>query len=424
MIDRTIAPAFKEVDSINIIKASPFILDNGIKLYVVNAGEQELVRIELIFHNVNWNSSKPLQAFAVNSMLIEGTSTMTAFEIAERADYYGSFLQCDYNYDVSLVTLYSLNKHLRHVLPLLKDVVSDAVFPEHELEIFRTNQKQKLLVNLKKNDYVCRQVFNNILFGTTSYGYRVQESDYDKLHRDDLVEYFHQAYQPENCTILVSGKVDDDVTGLINEVFGRNWDKSLPVHRNLFSFPVRRGDLQYIEREDALQSAIRIGHISVNRSHPDFAALQVLNTVLGGYFGSRLMTNIREDKGYTYGIGSALVSLENTGYFFIASEVGTEVCAATMAEIEKEINRLKTELIPAGELKLVKNYMLGSFLGSLENAFSHADKFKNLLFSGLDYDYYSQYVRTVKEISAAKLLELARFYIDFDSFEKVIVGKK
>lgn len=136
------------------------------------------------------------------------------------------------------------------------------------------------------------------------------------------------------------------------------------------------------------------------------------------------MANIREDKGYTYGIGSAIVSLKDAGYFFIATEVGTEVCNNTLIEIEKEIDLLKSELVSEEELNLVRNYMLGSMLGSLENAFSHADKFKNAYFSGLDYTYYDNYIKTVKTITPEDLKQLANQYLNTAEFSKVIVGKK
>ncbi len=152
--------------------------------------------------------------------------------------------------------------------------------------------------------------------------------------------------------------------------------------------------------------------------------MQVLNTILGGYFGSRLMANIREDKGYTYGIGSALVSMKNAGYFFIASEVGSDVCASALSEIHKEIEILKAESVSEQELDLVRNYMLGSMLGGLENAMSHADKFKNIYFSGLGYDYYQNYIQTVRSISAKELQALANKYLDWDGMEKVVVGKR
>lgn len=424
MINRTIAPAYKEINQINLIQASPRLLDNQIKLFVVDAGEQELVRIEFIFNNVNWDVSRPLQAFVVNSLLIEGSRTMSSYQISERIDSYGAFIQAEYGFDHSTFTLYTLSKHLDAVLPIVKEILAEATFPQEELDTFVRNQKQKLLVSLEKNDVVTKRVFNHSLFGDSIYGYIVNADDYDRVDRDQLVEYYKAAYQPENCIIIASGKVDEFIISKINSFFGNGWDNSLPAIKNAFLFPEKTGSLYYTEKPDALQSAIRIGQVSIPRSHADFPALQFLNTVLGGYFGSRLMANIREEKGYTYGIGSGLVSLQNVGYFLIASEVGAEVCTLTLEEIEKEVNLLRTELIPVEEIELVKNYMLGSFMGSLENAFSHADKFKNIYLAGLDYDYYTRYIQTIKHISAPELLELANKYLDFKSFNIVITGKK
>lgn len=416
-------PAFKQVEHIELIHANPLVLDNGVKVFKINAGGQDIVRIEFIFENVNWDDSKPLQAFATNSMLVEGTSGLNSAQIAEKIDFYGAFLQTDYNYDQSVVTLYTLNKHLAATLPIVREVITDPVFPQRELDTFIRNQKQKLNVNLEKNDFISRRLFNKALFGNSIYGYTINADDYDKLNREQLPEYFKAAYAPANCTIIISGKVTDDTVDLLNRYFGKDWKNSKPVLKNKFRFTTGPGGNHYLSKEDALQSAIRIGQVSVNRTHPDFPALQVLNTVLGGYFGSRLMANIREDKGFTYGIGSALVSLQNTGYFFIASEVGADVCRQAMEEIKKEVELLRKELIPEEELNLVKNYMLGSMLGGLENAFSHADKFRNIYFSGLDYNYYNYYTDTVKAIDSKRLIELANIYLDFDAMEKVVVGK-
>ena len=424
MVDRTLAPAFRQIDEIKLIEAKPVVLDNDIKLFVIDGGEQELVRIELIFKNVNWNPNKPLQAYAVNSMLTEGTKKLSAQEIAEQIDYYGAFLQMDYNYDHSSVTLFTLNKHLAVTLPVVKAIVTESIFSESELKTFKTNQKQKLLFSLENNDYLGRRLFNNALFGDSIYGYKIEIQDYDNLDRTQLLEYFDTAYQPANCTIIAAGKVKDDCIQLLNQSFGRDWSKGSDIKPNYFSFDVSSGREHYFERPDALQSAIRIGKVSVNRGHVDFPGLQVLNTVLGGYFSSRLMSNIREDKGYTYGIGSAMASLQNVGYFVIGSEVGAPVCSSAIKEIEKEIKLLQTDLVPNEELELVRNYMMGSLLGSLENALSHADKFKNILFSGLTYEYYNQYIDVVRCISAEELQHLAIKYLDFESMEKVIVGKK
>lgn len=423
-MDRTLAPAFKQVEHIDILKVECHTLDNGIPLFFVDAGEQDLLRIELIFDNVAWNTAKPLQAFTVNALLQEGTSNYTAAQLAEKFDYYGAFLQKDYSYDQSSVVLYTLTKHLSSVLPLLREILTDAIFPQAEIETFVRNQQQKLSVSLEKNDVLARRSFNQVLFGNTLYGHAPLYTDYEKLKRSDLLDYYKKAYQPSNCTIIVSGKVSEATLYSINATFGTAWEESTAGLNNEFYFAPGSGSIHFLERPDALQSALRFGQLAINRIHPDFPALQVLNTIFGGYFGSRLMANIREDKGYTYGIGSGISSLKDAGYFFISTEVGADVCTAAMAEIEKEMKLLRTELISEGELALVRNYMLGSLLGSLENAFSHADKFKNTYFFGLDASYYERYVQTVRTISPQKLLELANNYLQFDKLEKVIVGKQ
>jgi len=423
MLNRQQPPDFKQVSTINFIQPEKRVLDNGVPVFTIYSGEQDLVRIEFIFENVNWKLEKPLQAIAVNTLINNGTNKLTSKEIAEQIDFYGAFFQTEYVQDQSLVTLYTLNKHLHSVLPIVKDVLSDSQFPQHELDIYIQNQKQKLQVNLKKNDVLSRKEFAHALFGDTAYGVNIKAEHYDALKREDLIEYFKAAYAPNNCTIVVSGKFNDAGFNLLNDAFGKDWEKSNAV-KNSFNFSTKDKKNIYIEKPEALQSAIRIGQLAINRKHEDFSGLQILNTVLGGYFGSRLMNNIREDKGYTYGIGSGISSLQQAGYLFIATEVGADVCPAALQEIYKEIDILKNELIGDEELNLVRNYMLGSMLGSLENVFSHADKFKNIYFSGLDYSYYTNYIETVKKITAAELLVLANKYFTTENFTEVVIGRK
>ena len=423
MLNRTIAPASKQVDQINFIPPVIQNLTNGIPVYTFNAGKQELVRIEFIFNNVNWDQSKPLQAVVANSLINNGTKDLSAQQIAEQVDYYGAFLQTEYGADQITITLYSLNKHLAAVLPILKSILNDSVFPQQELEIFVQNQKQKLQVNLQKNDFLARKTFANTIFGKTAYGSDITLEDYDEVKRHDLLAYYKAAFKIENCTIIAAGKFESKEFALLDQFLGTDWENSDSSIINQFIFAESIGQVISLDRPEAVQSAIRMGKIVVNRTHADFPSLQVLNTVLGGYFGSRLMANIREDKGYTYGIGSGIASLKDAGYFFIATEVGADVCNLALKEIFKEIELLKQELVSEEELNLVRNYMLGSMLGSLENIMSHADKFKNIHFSGLGYDYYSNYIATVKSISAEKIMEMAQKYLNTDQFVQVVAGK-
>ncbi|RYG20253.1 MAG: insulinase family protein, partial [Chitinophagaceae bacterium] len=247
--------------------------------------------------------------------------------------------------------------------------------------------------------------------------------DYDALKRDDLISYYQAAFKPENCIIIAAGKFGEREFGLLDEFFGKDWSNSSPSVGNDFSYLPTGGRKIRIEKPESVQNAIRMGKLAINRAHEDFPAFQVLNTVLGGYFGSRLMANIREDKGYTYGIGSGAASLKHAGYFFIATEVGADVCEQALVEIYKEIETLRTTKVSDEELELVRNYMLGSLLGSLENIFSHADKFKNLYFSNLGYDYYRKYINTVKNISAEEIQKIAKTYLDPAGFVEVVVGK-
>lgn len=424
MLNRTIAPDFKQIDAISFVEPVAQQLDNGIKVFTINAGQQELVRIEFIFENVNWDSTKPLQAVAVNGLINNGTKQLSARQIAEKIDYYGAFLQTDYAADYLSVTLYSLNKHLEPIFPILWSIFNESIFPENELAIFRQNQQQKLSVNLKKNDFIARKTFSNAVFGHTPYGADINLSDYENLQRADLINYYQAAFQPSCCTIIASGKFEAKEFDLLNQFFGSEWENSALAKRNEFVYEPVGGQEIYIEKPESIQSALRLGKLSINRTHADFPSLQVVNTIFGGYFGSRLMNNIREDKGYTYGIGSGIASLRDAGYFFIATEVGTAVCADTLIQIEKEIDTLKNELISEEELNLVRNYMLGSMLGSLENAFSHADKFKNIYFSGLDYGYYQRYVSTVKSITPERIQAIAQQYLNWDEMTKVVVGKR
>ena len=188
MIDRSLAPQFGQVENIELLKAKPLVLGNGLKIFSIEGGEQDLVRIEFIFENVNYDASKPLQAYATNSMFNDGTSELTSSEIADKIDYYGAFLQTDYTNDQSGVTLYSLNKHLSSTLPIVKAIITDSIFPQIELETLIRNQKQKLSVNLEKNDFLSRKIFNNVLFGNSLYGYDTRAQDYDRLTQDQLKE--------------------------------------------------------------------------------------------------------------------------------------------------------------------------------------------------------------------------------------------
>ncbi len=425
-IDRKITPAFKAVEKIEMIHATEKRLRNNIPVYAIDAGSQEIIKIEFLFDAGMFQQGRALQATTTNALLEEGTSKMNASQIADAVDFYGAFLELSVEQDNASVVLYTLNKHIGSTLPVIEQIIKDAVFPEQEIETHLKNKKQKFLVNNQKVATLARKRFSELIFGEKHpYGLDVKDQDFETIKRSDIVQFYSQYYRSGNCKIILAGKVNDDLYKLLDDHFGGNdWSGTNNIKTASVKTVSSTDREEIIYKADAIQSAIRIGKIMFNKTHVDYHPMQVLNTVYGGYFGSRLMSNIREDKGYTYGIGSGMVSLEHSGYFFISTEVGVDVCKNAIDEIYFEMKRLRDEPVGEEELQLVKNYMIGTFLRSVDGPFAMANKFKSIMEYGLGYDYFDRYLATIRAISASDIKELANKYFDKDSMIELVVGKK
>lgn len=424
MLDRTKVPPINDIKKATIIRAKELRLKNNIPVYYINAGPQDLVKIELLFPAGKWQQSGPFISSAANEMLHEGTSTHNGKAIAEIMDYYGAFLETGITHDFASVCVYSMNKHLEKVLPVVSEIISDSIFPEKEWNIYVQNKKQRFIVNNQKISVIARKKFAELLFGNRHpYGHNASESDFDRLKREEAYNFYKKSYTATDTIIVASGKVTDKILLLIEKNFSGL--KSTTGLQKVETYPIetKTGQL-FITKKDALQSAIRIGKMLFTKKHHDYPGMLVLNTIFGGYFGSRLMSNIREDKGYTYGIGSAVVSFTHAGYFTLSTEVGTEVTKEAIKEIYYELERIQTELVPESELQLVRNYMLGAFLRNIDGPFALADRFKGIYFHGLEYDYYDRYVETIQSITPSELRNLANKYLNKEQMIELIVGKK
>lgn len=426
MLNRTIAPELQQIEKIELIQPKKYELNNGIPTYIINAGTQEVTKIEFLFNAGSWYDKKHLVSDSVNVLLNAGTSRFTSDHLADNIDYYGAYLELDTDFDHAIIAVYSLNKYLPQVLPFIEELIKDAIFPENELAIHIKNSKQNFQVSEGKVADVCRKRFRELLYGTRHpYGLYPTLNDYDQLNRTDLIDFHKQYYHAANCKIIASGKTPPNLIDLLDKHFGRNdWQQSAYTNKMSHCEENMIATKETLYKENAIQSAIRIGNKLFNKTHPDYHAMQVLNTILGGYYGSRLMKNIREDKGFTYGISSGIASFKNSGYFYIATEVGVEVCQQAIDEIYREINYIKKEIIPDDELQLVKNYLTGMFLKGIDGPFSLANYFKGLLAYNLDYEYYNNYLRTIKTISPEKLNVLAQQYFEIDKMTELVVGKK
>jgi predicted Zn-dependent peptidase len=423
-LDRTKAPVFTAVDHVDIPQAERNVLANGLPVWTLNAGTQDVVKIEFQFAAGTAVQPQPLVASAVNDMMDEGTATRTANAIAEELDFYGAFIESETNIDQASFTLFSLNKHLERTLGIVQEVLQQPVFPEKEFGIYVANKKQKFLVDSEKVGVLARRGFSALLYGEGhAYGGKATADDFDKLHTGLLKDFHAKNYTLANCSVIISGKVSDMHLRLLEKMFSGNAGTSNAV--NTIAPPQTNAQREHlILKKDAIQSAIRMGRPLFAKNHPDWIGMQVLNTVFGGYFASRLNANIREDKGYTYGIGSAMVPLHQHGYFVIATEVGADVCAAALNEIYTEMERLQQDLIPEEEMSLVRNHLSGSLLRSTDGPFALADRLKGVINYGLGYDYYDRYLQTIKTITPETLRDLARKYLNKSDMIELVAGKK
>jgi predicted Zn-dependent peptidase len=425
MLDRTKAPVIQDAVDFDV-KLKPyegFQLDNGTPVYTVNAGAEEVVMLEMVFFAGNWYEDKNIVAATTNHLLKNGTKSKNAFEINEFFEFYGAFLSRSCFNETATITLHCLNKHLSILLPVVTELISDAIFPESELAIYKQNQKQRLEVNLKKCDFVANRLIDEYIYGFDHpYGKYTSAKDFELLERNDLIDFYNQYYTHGKCLIFVAGKLPSDLSSMLNKELG-----TLPFNQTdkiIKTIPqVRSVQKKYrITNDiDSVQAAIRIGRPFPNRHHPDFPKVGVLNNLFGGFFGSRLMSNIREDKGYTYGIHSYIQNHIHDTALLVSTEAGRDVAEATITEVYKEMALLREELIEAEELDLVRNYMIGSLLGDLDGPFQIMARWKNYILNNLDANYFYSSLEIVRTITAEELQELAQKYLQPDDFYELLV---
>ena len=422
-LNRKRQPAIQPPGHINFPKPEVYQLSNGIKVYEFNSGTQEVISIELVFAAGSWFQKKPFTAMATNLMLREGTRNYTAQALSESLDYFGAHFENTTERDNAYVTLYSLNKHLNNTLPLLSEIVKNPVFPADEYTVLAGKQLQMLEVNRQKVNFLARTHFNSIIFGNNHpYGMYLEPGDIGNVSNSDLTDFHKIQYHSNNCTIIVAGRIKPGLRNTLEAHIGGNDWSGTSSNRQLYlpSGSVEKN--HFIVKENAMQSAIRIGGLMFSRSHPDFAGMKVLNAILGGYFGSRLMNNLREDKGYTYGIGSSVVPLRDGGYFVISGEVGADVTRKALFEINSELSRLCNEQVKESELSLVRSYLAGEMLRAVDGPFAQADLYRELIEDKLDISHFEELMDTVQHINAKQLQDLAIKYLNPENLFTLVVG--
>lgn len=407
-------------DSVVMPRTEIHTANNGVKIYTLQSDDFEVVRLSFVFRAGTSMQHKPFTASATLNMLSEGSRSMTAQQIAETLDFYGTYFDANIDRDYVYISLALLTKFCDNVFPVLREIILNPAFNDSELRTYSNKRQQGLAIERRKIEVQSRELFGQALFGAEHpYGESADESLYDNLTREDLVELYGELYTAENCFVVCSGNIDQSVISNLKQIVealpsGRKPEVTLPKPKTTYSIrkPI----------DTAVQSSIRIGRLLFPRSHPDFVGMQVVAMILGGYFSSRLMQNLREKNGYTYGVMAAMINFDKEGYLAIATQVRREEAEAALAEIYFEIERLRNELVSEEELQLAKNMMIGEILRILDGPFGIADVTIENIMCGTDNSATEENLQAILAITPEQVQELAVKYLRREDLVEVVVG--
>lgn len=420
MLDRTLVPPFNRSTSFALIEPEKQKTQSGAEVFFVLGGSQEVCKVELIFPAGRWYEKAWGASYFSSQLVSKGTKTKSSFEIAELFDGYGAHLEINAGMDFVSVSLYTLNKNLEPSLQLLMQLLQESVFPEKELEQLKSIYLQNLKVNREKTSFLASTLIRKTMYGEDHpYGKELDDKEVSSLSRETLIAHFNDFYKV--ATVVVSGRVSEKHQKFITDIFAPFSFQTLNAEQKTAQKD-NGASREVVTKDGSVQSSIRIGKKSIGRQHDDYGAVVFLNHIFGGYFGSRLMKNIREEKGLSYGISSSVHTMIRGNHIVIGADVNRENLELTFEEIRKELKRLRVEKIGSAELETARNHFIGSLQLEITTSFAHADKVKNILLFNLPNDYYQKLISRADSVTAEDLLQIAEKYFSEDSFLEIAVG--
>lgn len=419
MLNRTIPPSLKAIDKINFVAPKKYAVNSCVNMYHMKDVPNETARLDLYFDAGKCRGEFGIPSL-VNGLLLSGTPEKTSTEIQGIINGLGGFYESGISIENAVITVYCLRENMEAIFTTVLDAIQRLAFRENEVKELLADKKQKHNINLEKVSFLAQREFQKELFASDKrYASVTELEDLDRVQIDELIE-FHQKYYLNGLSKVVL--VGDFEEGLIETICASCAPMAMQ-EAPTFATLLKNNKGTFIhEKEGAIQTAIRVGRILFNKKDQELLDFLVLHTILGDYFGSRLMSNIREDKGYTYGIGTNLAELKETGYFMSATEVRKDVRDETLAEMRYEFERLRTELVPDDELELVKNYMLGQLLKSADGPYAMADLFLSAELQDQELEFYNRAIKSIHSITPERIRELAVKYLNWEDYTIVAYG--
>ena len=397
-------------------------LKNQIDIFEFPGIVPEISRVDIVFNSGKWAESAPMIANSVAKLFKSGTRRQNAYQMSESIDFLGSTINVYAGYHCFTIAIYSMKKNLIKTLNLMMECLKENIFPEDELENYIKNLQSKQLIREEKTELIADRALKNSIFGKNHpYGYEAAQEFIEQLSLEEIRKYFLNEIQAKKPTIYISGTFGDEEIKFIDQLFSEE------VYReqedNIEHIITASSDyIQNIKKEKSAQTSLAIGMQSIHKSHEDYAFLSLTNTIFGGYFGSRLMSNIREEKGYTYGIYSILQTYKRSGAIFVQTETSHEHAKSCVNEVKTEIQKLQEVLIGDEEMKQARNYLLGKYLSRMDGAFSQMELYKNFQIEGVDIQYFNKFADTILNMSKGVVRDMAQKHYNFETMYQITVG--
>lgn len=420
MIIRTVAPLSDTISKPNFPQAEKFNLNKGIELLGLSNSNQPVLMLDLVFPVGRYHEQVSGITYFVAKMLLEGTKTKSSADIANQLDFHGSHLEITPTLDYIFIKLYCLKKFFKNQVDLVFELLSDPIFPVNEFEKLRNIRIQQTKQQHVKSNAFAGLKFRETLFGSMHpYGKIISINDIKEVSLDAVIDFYaNDLFSTPN--LYIAGDFDQIEIDILNKKVSEiTFKKNTPHLTNISS--EKGGDVN-VNWENSVQSSIRLGANTITKNHPDIHKLKIANKLFGGFFGSRLMKNIREEKGLTYGISSSLVHLKNESYWVVGTDVLKEKTKVAIDEIKNEIFKLKENQPSNEEVKTLKNYIKGKWLMSFDSVFNSMNMITNNHLAGLDESYWNDFMSALDETSPEEISNTTKKYLAIDSAIEVIVG--
>ncbi|NUQ81095.1 MAG: insulinase family protein [Bacteroidetes bacterium] len=373
----------------------------------------------------NHDDGLPGLTSVVADLLSRGTSALTASEVAEKTEFMGGRLSSGSQWDSSWIGITALSTYSADALKLLADSVMDPGFRQEDIDFLVEQRKNQFLMNMDSTSWLAGYAMSLALFPKHLYEFPVSGTTWslEKINRHRILEHYQNRFQATGSLLIAIGDFDPETLLPGIEKHFSHWKPHALEPETLPVLPlINKRKIWVVDKPDAVQSSIRIAHHGISKSNPDLPAVMVMNTILGGYFGSRLNLNLREDKGFTYGVRSAFSERRYPGFFTVVTDVRTEVTGESVHEIIREMARLQREPVDTPTLDNVKNYMTGRFPSDFETNDQIAQAIMEIRLYNLNASYFSSLRNQIAKITREQVLDAARKYLNPQKASIIVAG--